>query len=508
MKIKLAVIISCLVGFVSISMEIIWFSIVGFIFQGHAGIFGIVLSLILFGIAFGARFVYKRIKNYNNGQVIKLISKSLLWGGMINFTGLPLTAWLMTYHVAFGALIFINIILISALLGCIFPLLCHITVSSSQQKVGQQTSWIYAANIIGATAGPLFTGYILIDIFPMEKIITAFCIIPILLSLTLHLPKFNRKLNGRYVFTALFLVFVTLLCHHLFYGRFLERVHFNTAYNKDKKFEYVVENRSGIITVENTPKGHVFFGGGAYDGAINTDPQNQTNLISRAYMVAAMHPSPKRVLMIGLSTGSWAKVLTDFSKIDELVIVEINPGYLGLIKKFPEVAEILQNKKVKIIIDDGRRWLKLNPNEKFDFIVMNTTFHWREHSTNLLSADFLQISKKCLNPGGVMYWNTTSSPVVINTACHVFNYVTTYINFVAASDAPFAMTEEEKRNAFLQFIRDGKPLFQKNDSTLSLIDKYSTIPLRNVRDSFLKKNLWVITDNNMATEYKDRVYIR
>jgi spermidine synthase len=374
--------------------------------------------------------------------------------------------------------------------------------------VGQQTSWIYAANIIGATSGPLITGYVLIDIFPMEKIITAFCIIPILLSLTLHIPKFNRKKNGKYVFAAFFLVLVTLFSSRFLYGSFLEKIHYNTAYNKDKKFKYIFQNKSGIITVEQTPKGDVFYGGGAYDGAINVNPLNQTNLISRAYMVAALHPAPKRVLMIGLSTGSWAKVLSDFSKVEEFVIVEINNGYLDIIKKYPEVSDILQNKKVKIIIDDGRRWLKMNPQEKFDLIVMNTSFHWREHITNLLSEDFLQICKKSLNPGGVMYWNTTSSPVVVNTACHVFNYVTTYINFVAASDAPFAMTEEEKRNAFLQFIRDGKILFQQNDSTLSLIDKYSTIPLRNVRDSFLKKNLWVITDNNMATEYKARVYIR
>ncbi len=225
-------------------------------------------------------------------------------------------------------------------------------------------------------------------------------------------------------------------------------------------------------------------------------------------MVAALHPAPKRVLMIGLSTGSWAKVLTDFSKIEEIVIIEINPGYLELVQKYPEVSGILNNKKVKIIIDDGRRWLKTNKQEKFDLIVMNTSFHWREHITNLLSKDFLLMCKNSLNSNGVMYWNTTASPVVINTACHVFNYVTTYKNFVAAGNTPFNMTTEEKKKAFLGFIRNGEPVFKQNDSTLALLDKYSTTPLPNLRDSFLRKNLWIITDNNMASEYKARVYIR
>jgi spermidine synthase len=506
MKIKIAIIIACVVGFVSISMEIIWFSIVGFLFQGHAGIFGIVLSLILFGIALGARFVHKRIKNYDQEQVIKLISNALLLGGIINFAGLPLTAWLMTFHIAFGALIFVNIVAISALLGCIFPMLCQLTVSSTEQKVGQQTSWIYAANIIGATSGPLITGYVLIDHFSMQTIITAFCIIPILLSLLLRIPGFKAKHAGKYIFAASLLIILALFGHGLLYNRFLEEIHFNTAYTKDRKFEYIVQNKNGIITVEKTPKGDVFYGGGAYDGAINTNLLNPVNIISRAYMVAALHPSPRRALMIGLSTGSWAKVLTDFSKIEELVIIEINPGYLELIQKFPEVSDILHNKKVRIIIDDGRRWLKMNEQEKFDLIVMNTTFHWREHSTNLLSKEFLLLCKNCLNPNGVMYWNTTASPVVINTACHVFNYVTTYVNFVAASDGPFNMTTEEKKKAFLEFIRNGQPVFKQNDSTLALLDKYSNTPLPNVRDSFLRKNLWVITDNNMATEYKSRYY--
>lgn len=506
MKIRTALLLSCLTGFVSISMEIIWFSVVGFLFKGHAGVFGMVLSLILLGIAIGAKYVYKRIKNYDKEQTIKLISNALLLCGIINFTGLPFTAFLMTFHIAFATLIFINIIAVSAMLGCIFPLLCHITVSSSETKVGRQTSWIYAANIIGATSGPLLTGYVLIDLFPIQVIITIFCVIPVLAALFLNLPHINKAINRKYVVSSFFLVVIVLTACQFFYSSFFEKIHFNEAFIKNKKFKYLVENRNGIIAVDQTSEGDVFYSGGTYDGAVNTDLLNPVNKISRAYMIAAMHPAPKRVLMIGLSTGSWAKVLADFSRIEELVIAEINPGYLQLVKKYPEVADVLQNKKVKIIIDDGRRWLKLNANEKFDFIVMNTSFHWREHITNLLSKEFLQLCKTHLNEGGVMYWNTTHSPVVVNTACHVFNNVATYLSFVAASDSPFIMTAEERKNAFLSFIRNGKPVFQQNDSTLALLDKYCQTSLANVKDSFLKKKLLIITDDNMATEYKARVY--
>jgi spermidine synthase len=506
MKIKLAIIISCLAGFVSISMEIIWFTVVGNVVQGHAGVFGMVLTFILLGIALGARYIYKRINHYTKETSVQLISNALLLGGLINFTGLPLAAWLMTYHIGFAAIILLNITAISALLGCIFPLLCHITVAGNEQNVGKQTSWIYAANIIGATAGPLLTGYVLVDVFPLKVIVSIFCIIPALLALLLNLSDIRSARNLKYIFYGTALALLALFSNNLLYEQFFEKVRFNTEFTNDRKFAYNIENRNGIISVEKTSTDFVFYGGGAYDGAINTRPDNNVNMISRAYMVSSLHPSPKRVLMIGLSTGSWAQVLSDFETIEELLIVEINPGYTSLLQQFPEVSRLLTNKKVKIIIDDGRRWLKLHEQEKFDLIVMNTSFHWREHITNLLSKDFLLICKKNLNPGGVMYWNTTSSPVVINTACNVFRHVTTYKNFVAASDAPFSMDYEARKKALLHFISNGDTVFYRNDSCKALLEQFATISLPDVRDSFLQQQLPVITDNNMASEYKQRVY--
>jgi spermidine synthase len=58
---------------------------------------------------------------------------------------------------------------------------------------------------------------------------------------------------------------------------------------------------------------------------------------------------------------------------------------------------------VRIVIDSGRRWLQHNRDACFDDIVMNTTYHWRDHSTNLRSTDLLAIVRHHLNPGGVFF---------------------------------------------------------------------------------------------------------
>ena len=118
MNLRLSVFIACVVGFVSISMEIVWFSVIGYLLRGQAGIFGIVLSLVLFGIAFGAKYGYKKVK-LGSENITSLISKFLLLTGIINFLAFPVIGWLMTIHEYFAILfIFTGAFFLSTSISC------------------------------------------------------------------------------------------------------------------------------------------------------------------------------------------------------------------------------------------------------------------------------------------------------------------------------------------------------------------------------------------------------
>jgi SAM-dependent methyltransferase len=216
-----------------------------------------------------------------------------------------------------------------------------------------------------------------------------------------------------------------------------------------------VETKAGVIAVTND---RVIYGGGDYDGRVVIDFVNDRNGIFRPFVLSAFHPAPKRILMIGLSVGSWGQVIVNHPDVEELVVVEINPGYLDLTSRYPEVASLLKNPKVKFVIDDGRRWMRNHQGEGFDFVVMNTTWHWRAFAGNLLSVEYLNLARKVLKPNGIVYYNGTGSPEAARTAAMTFPHAVRFATMILASEQPIHIDIPRWEAVLRQYRLDGKPV--------------------------------------------------
>jgi len=309
--------------------------------------------------------------------------------------------------------------------------------------------------------------------------------------------------------TGCALCLVLGLSYTSLYSHLYERLLSKTEYTSGFEFADLIENRSGVVAVK--ADGTVF-GGGIYDGRFNLDPVHDVNGIFRAYAAAGLKPDANNVLMIGLSSGSWAQVVASNPGVRHLTIVEINPGYFQLIEKHEEVRSLLRNPKVEIVTDDGRRWLRAHPEGKFDLIVMNTTFHWRAHASNLLSVEFLTIIRQHLKPGGVLFYNTTSSDRVLATGARVFPYAARLSNFLAVSDRPLTVDKARFEKLLADYRIDGRPVFDlsrqqdrdKLREIAGLLGQESDV--HGVYESgpaMLErlKDVRMITDDNMGTEW-------
>jgi SAM-dependent methyltransferase len=218
--------------------------------------------------------------------------------------------------------------------------------------------------------------------------------------------------------------------------------------------------------------------------------------------------------MIGLSSGSWAQVIANNPEVETLTVVEINPGYVKLVAEEAEVASLLKNPKVTIVTDDGRRWLHLNPNEKFDAIVSNTTWHFRANVTNLVSAEFLDLIRGHLKPGGVFFYNTTGADRVQRTGCVAFAHGARFTNHMVVSDAPIAWDFARWRRVLEAYRIGGKPLFDEHRTMLDqLVGMQASLtagpaalaerPIEPCPDILARTaGKRLVTDDNMGSEWR------
>jgi len=502
-------------GFIALAYEIIWYHIYSFISGGRAFCFGVLLAFYLLGIAIGSLWIQELCRSRLRSdlkQTLRTAAKVVCTGSVLAFLVIPATAFCVS-RLKFPYIVTFAFVAVAAgLLGAVFPVIAHASIDPDDQA-GKNLSYLYLSNIIGSALGSFTIGFVAMNYLSTEKISVLLLLAGVLIAVCLAILARPLPVKGILLF-AFAGAFLLVDASPKLFSNFFERVMYRSSYRSEFVFREVVENRNGTIAVD---KDDVVYGGGIYDGAFRIDPLNDTNNIFRGFAVAAIHPHPRNVLIIGLSSGSWAQVLANNPEVQDATVVEINPGYLPLIKERPIVESLLRNPKVHIKIDDGRRWLVAHPDAKFDFILMNTTFHWRANNTNLLSVEFLQLARKHLNPGGVLYYNTTNSARVQLTGATVFPFALRIANFIAVSDSPIRFDRARFRQILESYQIDGKQIFDLSDPAYQrCIERWVSMPVSEQkssgetfestiedRASLIRRfqDQTLITDDNMGTEW-------
>jgi spermidine synthase len=291
--------------------------------------------------------------------------------------------------------------------------------------------------------------------------------------------------------TALCAILATAGCAALaprLFDRLWERLQYKRE-DDGSRFARLLENRHGVIAVDQTG---VVFGGGDYDGAFSVDPVHDRNGIYRAYAVGVLHPRPARVLLIGLGSGSWAQVLANLPGVERLTAIDINDGYQILIGERPEVASVLRNPRVELVVDDARRWLARHPERRFDAIVSNVMLHWRANSTGLLSREFTALVKSRLEPGGLYAFNTSFFRPARETALAQFAHGALLGTFLYVSDEPLTLDADAWRRLLRETRIDGREVVgEAGNSPLPFLHRVA-------RDSMKQ----IVTDDNMLPEWR------
>lgn len=502
MRTSFAAILSFSVGFLSLASEVLWVRLIGFVHSSTPKAFGYVLGLFLIGIAIGASLGKKACERWgsDSAHLLAFAGAALAVSGCVDMFGV--TALLYWLGATGERAIEITVVVTSALFkSIVFPIAHHLGSEGRPTTIGKSVSRVYAANVAGACAGPIVVGFILLDYVTTLQAFRGVGLAQVALATVCLLAAERRVAFTGGAVLAIVAAVQVPAADEVFKSKIPGMtVEATSAVGR------VVETKSGILhTFVGAPNDDIVYGGNVYDGRTNVQLFPDTNGVHRAYFLALLHPQPERVLVIGLSTGAWTRVLESFPETKIIDVVEINAGYRDIIKDYPRISPLLTSPKVRLHIDDGRRWIQHRQDEKYDLVVMNTTFYWRAYSTNLLSVEFLEQIKGRLNNKGILAYNSTGSIDVFRTAAEVFPHARKYSNFVIASNQPLPNVSREAAISKLSQIKIGdyRPELLDPDHKQAF-DRMLSVPLIDIAQAerAAGRRGELITDLNMLTEYK------
>ncbi|MBM3890624.1 MAG: spermidine synthase [Verrucomicrobia bacterium] len=468
-------------GFVALSLEIVWFRMLGVMQKSTAFSFGTLLAVYLSGVGSGA-LAGLRLAHRSQRPAAAFL---LLQGAIGAYVGLVTAAFfaassrldaLQTLHAYFGSYepvdvnaamealrrwiqgtagpeesnlvrvftaLYLGLPLLlvgppTFLMGLSFPFLQR-AVQTDLARIGRRVGWLQAANIAGCVIGAVLTGVCAlatIGTAPTLRCLVAICAVFALAGIR-RAASAERRKTAAVLQGAVVVVFGASLW--LLPGQELlwARTHGTT----DAGIVFG-EDGSGVSAIRSPPQGGptIVFANGIGQSWI---PYGGVHSALGA-LPAMLHPSPAEIAVIGLGSGDTLFSLGGRPETRRIVCIEIIGAQLATLRRLagtnpdPALAFLLDDPRIEHITGDGRLYL-MHTTRKFDIIEADALRPTSAHSGNLYSDAYFRLLRSRLNPGGfAVTWCPTRR--VLETFVRVFPHVLSFGDIVIGGNEPFTTT--------------------------------------------------------------------
>ena len=397
---RLALFLALFSGGAALALEVLWTQMFALVLQNSVYTFSAVLVTFLAALAAGAMLSSQLSKL--SASPAAVLSGMLVLGGVLAAAaphvlaaltdGLgylsPKVGWWpyvgsVFYHVA------IVMLVPGIVIGAIFPFILNLYRASAGQCPGEILGRLTAANTLGAIAGSLLAGFVMLNVFGLWRSIHLVAAAYGLLGASLGIALCRRWLAMIVIPVSAGLVLFALLPAGA------------TVPGKSRDGDEVLEaweSNHGIVSVARL-MGNLRL---RYNN--NYTLGNSMAFVEgrrQAELPLMVHRSPKSVLFIGLATGITPGASLSFP-VEKVTVCELVPDVVAASKKYfgKYTNGLFSDSRVRIAIEDGRNALA-GEREKYDVIIGDLFFPWKAGSGSLYTIEHFRSVKRRLSDGGL-----------------------------------------------------------------------------------------------------------
>src|SRR4030095_10120606 len=402
-------------GLCALAAESIWTRLLGLLFGASVYTLSLILAVFLTGLGIGSSIGSSLARSVERPRVV-LGWCQLLVAGAIAWTSYALSASLPYWPInpSISSDIWFNFQLDldrafwallppTVLWGASFPLALA-AIGSKRQDAASLFARVYAANTLGAIAGALSAGMLLIAWAGSQRTQQLLIVLSISSGLLLLLPSARIGLRAGVAISIAAALIGSLLIQSvpplskllIAHGRFAA-----TWANKSDIL-FAKEGLNSSVAVSSFPSGaltcHV--AGKIQASNVPRDMRLQRML---GHLTSLTVANPRSVLVIGCGAGITAGAVSIDPRVKQVTIVEIEPLVPEAASTYfrAENFDVVDDAKVQVRIDDGRHYLQTT-RDRFDAITADPLDPWVKGAANLYTKEFFEEVKRHLNPGGVV----------------------------------------------------------------------------------------------------------
>ncbi|MBL8134982.1 MAG: fused MFS/spermidine synthase [Acidobacteria bacterium] len=407
-------------GFLSLGLQLVWSRLLAQVLGPTTYAFSLVVAIFITGLALGAvagRRLAVRAAHPVAGLTLAMAAATLL-GAAAVWTiddGLrAMAAAVAAPEASFESVLLRQVLLVTAwllplalALGCAFPFAIR-TGTGDDRSLGADLGLIYALNTIGAIAGALAAGFVLIPALGLHGSLQALGAGAAVAALAVLLAGRAAGVSR----LAALVVAVAALGASLALPRWDQALFTSGAYKYASamtadalqvslnagQLPYYKEGATATVAVRQAAGTTSL----AIDGKV--DASNAGDMLTQrllAHVPLLLHPNPKRVAVLGLGSGvTLGSALTH--PIDQADVLEISPEVAEASRFFePENGAALRDSRTRLILGDGRTHILLGRTQ-YDAIISEPSNPWMAGIASLFTREFFEAARVRLTPGGVL----------------------------------------------------------------------------------------------------------